>query len=135
MAANIGTLTDTSGNALYPQTVGEAVYMGEDETLEDALDAKEPKAIIKTTLDSVLIPGAKYFLHTQSSVSFILPSTATAGQQISIVFYSSSTATTLTTTSAFLGDLPVPKGNHRYELNFEYDGTNWSLLSAEQAVS
>lgn len=88
---------------------------------------------IKTTMDSVAVAGAQYYLGELSTLNITLPQEAVTGQQIVIVFYSGSAATTLTI-SECLGDVPVPSANSRYELNFEWDGTNWSLLYAEQDI-
>lgn len=94
------------------------------------LDNKQDAITIKTTMDSTAQPNTEYYLGTQSTVSVTLPSTAEAGQTISVDFASGSTATTLTITGSNLaGDTTyTPEANKLIELNFKYDGTYWKLL-------
>lgn len=103
---------------------------------QDIIDnAKKDKPLIKTTMDAVATVNTEYYLGTQTSVSVTLPSTASAGQSISVVFYSGSTATTLTVSGTYLGTVPTPSTNQRVELNLLYDGSYWCLLSNVVAVS
>lgn len=93
------------------------------------------QSIIKTALDSVLVPLANYFLGEQSNLTLTLPTTGmSAGQTIIVVFYSNTTATTLNIVGDFLGDSPTISANQRAELNFLYDGVYWMLLSNVVAV-
>lgn len=84
---------------------------------------------IKTTMDSVAIVNTQYYLGTVSSVTFTLP-TGSLGDEIVVVFYSGSTATTLSITGNTIGDIPTPNANERVELNLLYDGTHWCILSS-----
>ena len=51
---------------------------------------------IKSTMDSVAVAGAQYYLGVQSAVSIIMPTDAELGQEIKVFFKSGSTAATLT---------------------------------------
>jgi len=103
-------------------------------TLENVAEALGWTTIIKTTMDAVAVAGAQYYLGEQSTVNIDLPSTALAGQTIVVVFYSGSTATSLTVSGDTIGDVPTPSTNQRVELIFEWDTEYWSVLSLTQAV-
>lgn len=71
---------------------------------------------VKSTIDSVLVPGAQYYLGEQSAVDLTLPSTAELGQQIVVCFSSGATAATLT--CSLTGFDFVPKANTTNRLVF-----------------
>ena len=136
VTVNGETITQVGGNinigTVLRQHQSLAAYRTS--SAQDAIDAtKADKPTIKTTMDSVATVNTQYFLGTQSAVSITLPTMAELGQQIVVVFYSGATDTALSVSDC-LGDVPTPTANNRYELNFEWDGSNWSLLSAEQAI-
>lgn len=93
---------------------------------------------IITVMDQVAVPGAKYFLGEQSTVSFTLPDTAIAGQEIMVSWYNGSNpATVLITVGAnalMLDYSYIPAANTRSELNCLWDGSYWSVLGIEQGV-
>lgn len=86
-------------------------------------------ATIKTTMDNVAEVNTEYYLGSQSTVDITMPSTATAGDKITVDFTSGSTATTLTLTGTIAGDTSfIPEANKLIEMNFKYDGTYWKML-------
>ena len=89
---------------------------------------------IKTTMDAVAAAGAKYFLGEQTAVSITMPTDAALGQEISVVFYSGSTAATLTINGTTIGDVPVPTANQRIELSMLWDGSYWAIVSNVMGV-
>lgn len=90
--------------------------------------------LVKSAMDAVAVAGAQYYLGAQSAVAVSLPSTAEVGQEISVVFYSGSTAATLSVDGDIVGDVPVPAANQRVELNLLWDGTFWALVSSAMTV-
>lgn len=84
---------------------------------------------IKSAMDSVAVAGAQYYLGEQSAVDITMPATAEVGQEISVVFYSGSTAATLSVSGDTIGDVPVPAANQRVELNLLWDGDYWAIVS------
>lgn len=84
---------------------------------------------VKTTLDNILNVNTQYYLGTQSSLNLTLPSTASAGDIITVDFESGTTATTLSISGNIAGDIDyTPIANSLVELNFKYDGTYWKML-------
>lgn len=91
-------------------------------------------AINKTSIGSVAVAGANYYLGTKTSVSITLPSSSQAGDEITVIWYNGSTPATLSITGNYIGTSYVPVANVRSELNFLYDGTNWCLMFSEFEV-
>ena len=71
---------------------------------------------IKTTMDSVAVAGAKYFLGEQTAVSITMPTDALLGQEIVVNFSSGATAATLT--CDLTGFDFVPKANMANKITF-----------------
>ena len=63
--------------------------------LTEEFDGKIDKPIIKSTMDSVAVAGAQYYLGTQSAVIITMPTDAELGQEIKVFFKSGATAATL----------------------------------------
>lgn len=89
---------------------------------------------VKTAMDSVAVAGAQYYLGVQTAVNIVLPSNATAGQQITVVWYNGATAATLSITGTVLTTDYTPSANSRSEINALWDGTYWAVVTNEQAV-
>ena len=104
-------------------------------TLENVLTAYGAKPNIKTAMDSVAVAGAKYYLGEQTAVSIVLPSNATVGQQITVVWYNGATAATLSITGAPIGESFTPTANSRSKAVFEWDGTNWAISHEEISLN
>lgn len=84
-------------------------------------------SIIKTTMDSVAVCNAQYYLGEQSSVSITMPSSALVGQEILVVFSSGSTPCTLT--CDLQGFSFVPKANKTSYIKFTcVDSTNMNWI-------
>lgn len=83
---------------------------------------------IKTTMDSVAVAGARYYLGTQSAVTISMPTDALVGQEISCVFYSGATAATLSIIGDTIGDIFVPEANQRIEISMLWDGHYWAIV-------
>lgn len=90
---------------------------------------------VKSAMDAVAAVNTMYFLGTQSSVSIVLPTNASPGQQISAVWYNGATAATLSITGTVLTVDYTPSANSRSEINALWDGTYWAVVTNEQAVS
>lgn len=104
-------------------------------TLENVLDGYKCKYEPKTVLDATAVVGSAYYLGEQSSVAIVLPSSASAGDMISVVFYSGATAATLSISGTTIGEVITPVANERVEINMLYDGTYWAILTNEMAVT
>ena len=89
---------------------------------------------VKTTMDSVAVAGAQYYLGEQSAVNIVLPSNAEVGQQITAVWYNGATAATLSITGTVLDVSYTPSANSRSEINALWDGTYWCVVTNEQAL-
>ena len=87
---------------------------------------------IKTSMDATATVNTQYYLGSQSTVTITLPSTANAGDIITVDFTSGSTATTLSiTNNNVAGDTSfAPEANKLVEINFKYDGTYWKMLTS-----
>ena len=99
-----------------------------------AVSRKADARLIKTAMDAVATANTEYYLGTQSAVSITLPSTATVGQLISVVFYSGATAATLSISGTTIGEVVVPAANQRVEVNMLYDGLYWAIVSNTMAL-
>lgn len=120
-----GATWDAIANKPF-ETIGVGLNVDEDGALK--------AYIVKSTMDSVSVAGAQYYLGAQSAVSITLPSSAEVGQQISVVFYSGETATTLSVDGYIIGDVPTPDTNQRVEVNLLWDGSYWAIVSNVLAV-
>jgi len=89
------------------------------------------KPLTGITLDSTLIPGKVYTLGTVSSLNLAYPTTAVAGEEILVRFYSGATPTTITTSSNIVGDIVVPIANSYYMLLATYDSEKWIIQYLE----
>lgn len=72
--------------------------------------------LIKTTMDSVAVAGARYFLGEQTAVSITMPTDALLGQEIEVNFSSGATAATLT--CDLTGFDFTPKANKTNKITF-----------------
>lgn len=99
------------------------------------LTGKADKPTIKTVMDAVATVNTMYFLGAQSAVSIVLPSGASAGDRLSVVWYNSATAATLSVTGTVLTVDYAPSANSRSELNAMWDGTYWCVVTNEQEVT
>lgn len=87
--------------------------------------------IIKSVLDSVLVPNAQYLLGEQSSLTLTLPSTADNGNIITVDFESGTTPTALSISGDVAGDITyAPFANTLVELSFKRSGNYWKLLTS-----
>lgn len=89
-------------------------------------------SIIKTTMDSVAVCNAQYYLGEQSSVSITMPTSALEGQDILVVF--SSGATPCTLTCDLQGFSFVPKANKTSYIKFtcvDSVNMNWIVETKE----
>lgn len=93
------------------------------------LDTKADKPTIKNAMDATAVSGAHYYLGVQTAVAAVLPSTANVGDEISIIFYSGSTAATLSITGTTIGEVVTPSANQRIEINMLWDGSYWSIIT------
>lgn len=89
------------------------------------------KPLTGITLDSTLIPGKVYTLGEVSSVDLNFPTSAVAGEEILVRFYSGATPTTVTTSANVVGDIVVPIANSYYMLLATYDSEKWIIQYLE----
>ena len=89
---------------------------------------------IKTTMDEIAVAGAQYYLGEQTAVSVVLPDDAEVGQMVTVSWYNSATAATLSITGTILAFDYTPYANTRSEINALWDGTYWTILSNEMEV-
>ena len=120
-------IDDTAGDGDTDKTWSADKLTGE-------FDGKADKPIIKTTMDSVAVAGAQYYLGEQSEVSIVLPSDASVGDQITAVWYNGATAATFSITGTMLDVDYTPSASSRSEINALWDGTYWAVVTNEQAV-
>ena len=89
---------------------------------------------IKTTMDEIAVAGAQYYLGEQTAVSVVLPDDAEVGQMVTVSWYNSATAATLSITGMMLAFDYTPSANTRSEINALWDGTYWAVLGNEMEV-
>ena len=89
---------------------------------------------IKTTMDEIAVAGAQYYLGEQTAVSVVLPDDAEVGQMVTVSWYNSATAATLSITGTMLAFDYTPSANTRSEINALWDGTYWAVLGNEMEV-
>lgn len=89
---------------------------------------------IKTTMDEIAVAGAQYYLGEQTAVSVVLPDDAEVGQMVTVSWYNSATAATLSITGTMLAFDYTPYANTRSEINALWDGTYWAVLGNEMEV-
>lgn len=107
---------------------------GEAWTDTEKVGAWNRQAIIKTSMDEIAVAGAQYYLGEQSSVSVVLPDDAQVGQMVTVSWYNSATAATLSITGTMLAFDYTPSANTRSEINALWDGTYWAVLGNEMEV-
>ena len=90
---------------------------------------------IKTTMDEIAVAGAQYYLGEQTAVSVVLPDDAEVGQMVTVSWYNSATAATLSITGTMLAFDYTPSANTRSEINALWDGTYWAVLGNEMEVA
>ena len=120
----------------YRLAVKLAMCDGKGEAWTDAekTGAWKRQAIIKTSMDEIAVAGAQYYLGEQSSVSVVLPDDAEVGQMVTVSWYNSATAATLSITGTMLAFDYTPSANTRSEINALWDGTYWAVLGNEMEV-
>ena len=120
----------------YRLAVKLAMCDGKGEAWTDAekTGAWNRQAIIKTSMDEIAVAGAQYYLGEQSSVSVVLPDDAEVGQIVTVSWYNSATAATLSITGTMLAFDYTPSANTRSEINALWDGTYWAVLGNEMEV-
>lgn len=85
---------------------------------------------VKTTMDSVAVAGVEYYLGLQTSVSIVMPSSASAGEEFLVCFTSGSTACTLT--CSLTGFSFTPSANKTSWIKFTcYNGADWLVETKE----
>ena len=99
-----------------------------------SLSGKQDKPIIKTAMDDIAVAGAQYYLGAQTAVSVVLPDDADVGQMVTVSWYNSATAATLSITGTMLAFDYTPSANTRSEINALWDGTYWAVLGNEMEV-
>ena len=90
---------------------------------------------IKTIMDEIAVAGAQYYLGEQTAVSVVLPDDAEVGQMVTVSWYNSATAATLSITGTMLAFDYTPSANTRSEINALWDGTYWAVLGNEMEVA
>lgn len=77
------------------------------------------------TIPSTLVANTEYYAGELATVSFALPTTGKLGQYCFVKFASGTTATTLTVTGSYAGDIPTPVANKTYEILATWNGSKW----------
>lgn len=77
------------------------------------------------TIPSTLVANTEYYAGELAMVSFALPTTGKLGQYCFVKFDSGATATTLTVTGSYAGDIPTPVANKTYEILATWNGSKW----------
>lgn len=125
--------TDTqypSAKCVYDNLDGMVKYTSQSLTDTQKQQLWSNANIIKTSMDSVCVANAQYFLGEQTSVSITMPTSASVGQEILVTFSSGSTACTLT--CDLQGFSFVPKANKTSWIKFTCcDATNWLVETKE----
>ena len=106
-------INQRAGNYL-PITVG---------TLDYAVRSVLPKTA--DTIPSTLVANTEYYAGELAAVSFALPTTGKLGQYCFVKFDSGTTATTLSVTGSYAGDIPTPIANRTYEILATWNGSKW----------
>lgn len=92
-------------------------------TLDYAVRSVLPKTA--DTIPSTLVANTEYYAGELATVSFALPTTGKLGQYCFVKFDSGATATTLTVTGSYAGDIPTPIANKTYEILATWNGSKW----------
>ena len=92
-------------------------------TLDYAVRSVLPKTA--DTIPATLVANTEYYAGELATVSFALPTTGKLGQYCFIKFGSGATATTLTVTGSYVGDIPTPIANKTYEILATWNGSEW----------
>lgn len=77
------------------------------------------------TIPSTLVANTEYYAGELAMVSFALPTTGKLGQYCFVKFDSGATATTLSVTGSYAGDIPTPVANKTYEIIATWNGSEW----------
>ena len=77
------------------------------------------------TIPSTLVANTEYYAGELATVSFALPTTGKLGQYCFVKFDSGTTATTLSVTGSYAGDIPTPAANKTYEIIATWNGSKW----------
>lgn len=138
-SVNFGTSGQTISNSLLPlatsQTPG--IVAPGTGTMIDAY-GNLCTYVTKSAMDATAAVNTVYILTAPTSITTALPSTATAGQPVTIIWYNGATAVTPTITAATGTLIPytfTAHANTRCELNAMFDGSKWSVIVTEQFTS
>ena len=107
-------MIDNKTNGNYPITPANLDY---------AVRSVLPKTA--DTIPSTLVANTEYYAGELAMVSFALPTTGKLGQYCFVKFDSGATATTLTVTGSYAGDIPTPVANKTYEILATWNGSKW----------
>lgn len=88
------------------------------------------KPLTGTSIDPEIIPGKVYTLGTVSSLNLAYPTTAVAGEEILVRFYSGSTATNITISANVVGTVTC-LANTYYMILATFDSEKWVLNTLE----
>lgn len=77
------------------------------------------------TLPETLIANTEYYLGESTNLAFTFPTMGKLGQYCFVKFDSGATATTLTVTGNYAGDIPIPITNKTYEIIATWNGSKW----------
>lgn len=142
---NTDYATSTKGGVVKVINRGVAIKNGEIETIkatEEQIDQKianytvivpsnldyAVRSVLPKTADTIpstLVANTEYYAGELAAVSFALPTTGKLGQYCFIKFGSGATATTLTVTGSYVGDIPTPIANKTYEILATWNGSEW----------
>lgn len=100
-------------------------------TLENVANARGWCTAIKTTMDNVAVANAQYYLGEQTTLTISMPTNATVGQSIVVVFSSGATACTLT--CDLQGFDFVPKANKTNKIVFTFIGSDKWTVEVEES--
>lgn len=107
-------MIDNKTNGNYPITPANIDY---------AVRSVLPKTA--DTIPATLVVNTEYYAGELATVSFALPTTGKLGQYCFVKFDSGATATTLTVTGSYAGDIPTPVANKTYEIIATWNGSKW----------
>lgn len=107
-------MIDNKTNGNYPITPANLDY---------AVRSVLPKTA--DTIPSTLVANTEYYAGELAAVSFALPTTGKLGQYCFVKFDSGTTATTLTVTGSYAGEIPTPIANKTYEIIATWNGSEW----------
>lgn len=142
---NTDYATSTKGGVIKITNRGVAIKDGGIETVkatEEQIDQKTAnytvivpsnldyavRSVLPKTADTIpatLVANTEYYAGELATVSFALPTTGKLGQYCFVKFDSGATATTLTVTGSYAGDIPTPVANKTYEIIATWNGSKW----------